>query len=101
MYWGFCFDFSFPSFSCKVRKGQILFTASPSRVCFPKASKSKREVWCCTCAARRKTRSSGLIIKSVKSAELLILLISLLSYFLETLKDLCTEKAWAQIFMLT
>lgn len=42
-----------------------------------------------------------LIIKSVKSAELLILLISVLSYFLETLKALCTEKAWVQISMLT
>lgn len=43
----------------------------------------------------------GLITKSVKSAELLILLISVLSYFLETLKDLCMEKAWTQIFTLT
>lgn len=34
MYWGFYFNFSIPSFSCKVRKGQILFVASPSRVCF-------------------------------------------------------------------
>lgn len=40
MYWELCFDFAFPSFSCKVRKGQILFAASPSWVCFPKVSKS-------------------------------------------------------------
>lgn len=40
MYWGFCFDFAFPSLSCKVRNGQILFAASPSWVCFPKVSES-------------------------------------------------------------
>ena len=34
-------------------------------------------------------------------SRLLILLISVLSCFLETLKALCTEKAWAQISVLT
>lgn len=53
------------------------------------------------CAARSKNSSNGLITKSIKSAELLIPLISRFSYFLETLKALCTEAAWAQISMLT
>lgn len=71
-------------------------------MCFPKVSKSDRAFWhCACCAARRKNGSNGLITKSVKGAELLILLISVLSYFLETLKDSCMEKAWKQIFTLT
>lgn len=66
---------------------KILFATSPSRVCLSQVSKSDGEFRnrAC-CAARRENSSNGLITKSVKSAELLILLISVLSYLLETLK---------------
>lgn len=66
-----------------------MFAASPSRVRFAQVSRSDGGFWhrAC-CAARRKNGSNGLITKSVKSAEPLILLISVLSYFLETRKAL-------------
>lgn len=62
-----------------------MFAARASRVYFVQVSKSDRKFWHRVCsAAGRKNSSNGLITKSVESAELLILLASVLSYFLET-----------------